>query len=614
MDPKDQRSFFIAALLMLGVLSIYQFLYAGPAQRVLEFERAQAEKIAAAKAPTAPGAPVTGTSGPGGAPALDLNAARAASARATFEAPLVDGSIRLAGSRLDDVSLREHFMLVDRREEIHLLRPEESAFGFHATYYWAEGNALIAGRGSQWQQLSTDALTPATPLRLRLITDGLTIDREIAVDDKYMFTFKDTVTNTGVAARTVRPVGSLERRGKPEAFLTATDPSTLANDTLAHMGLMGTIDNKLILRKYKPLYEGKPIKNEVAEGRMAPTTGGWWAITDKYWMGALIPAQDRAFTASFNRAGLRAGGPLEILTDGSAVELAPGATTTIENRVFAGAKRLTILRAYENALAIPNFTNAIDWGWAFVMTKPFYYILDWLHLHLKSVGLAILALTVIIKLPLVPLFNSSYKSLAKMKKLQEPMAEIRERFKADPQRQQQETLKLMQSEGANPLGGCLPIFFTIPIFYALYKTLYINLEMRHAPFLFMKDLSAPDPTAIANLFGLLPFDAAGIKAIPIIGVIIGIGILPLLYGFTMFVLQSLSPPPPDKMQRNIIMAMPLIFMFVFANFAAGLVMYWVWSNILSFVQQYVIMRRNGVETEVGKFAKSLFNRPKTGAG
>ncbi len=230
-----------------------------------------------------------------------------------------------------------------------------------------------------------------------------------------------------------------------------------------------------------------------------------------------------------------------------------------------------------------------------------------------SFGWAILAFTVLIKLPLVPLFNQSYKSMAKMKKLQEPMKELNERFAADPQRKQQEIMKLYKQEGANPIGGCVPILFTIPIFYALYKTLYVTLEMRQTPFMFLKDLSAPDPTAIGNLFGLLPWAASDIKAIPVIGMIIGIGILPLLYGVTMAALQSLSPAPTDATQKMVIRAMPIVFMFVFGGFAAGLVMYWVWSNILSFAQQYFIMRRNGVDTELGKTISRLLGREKAPA-
>jgi YidC/Oxa1 family membrane protein insertase len=280
----------------------------------------------------------------------------------------------------------------------------------------------------------------------------------------------------------------------------------------------------------------------------------------------------------------------------------------MSNAIFAGAKEYEVVNAYK-AAGIPRFDDSIDWGnILYYITRPFFALLNWLKTQIGSFGLAILALTLLIKVPLIPLYNQSYKSMAKMKKLAEPMKEIQERFKGDPQRRQQEIMKLYQREKANPLAGCVPILLTIPIFFALYKTLYVTIEMRHTPFLFLQDLSAPDPTALANLFGLLPIAAADIKAIPILGLIIGIGILPILYGVTMAGIQALSPPPPDPTQRTIMMALPFVFMFVFGGFASGLVLYWVWSNILSLIQQYYIMRRNGVETELDKLIRRLLGR------
>jgi YidC/Oxa1 family membrane protein insertase len=376
---------------------------------------------------------------------------------------------------------------------------------------------------------------------------------------------------------------------------------------------MGVVDSELRLQKYKPLLQSKKISGEAQDGTFFSDEGGWWGLTDMYWMGALVPEQTRAFTASVNRASLARNGPLEVRTEGAAVEIAPGASITAENRFFAGAKEFEVLQGYEKS-GLPRFVDAIDWGWAYFLTKPFFYVLHWLNGYLGSFGWSILAFTVLVKLPLVPLYNASFKSMAKLKKLQEPMKQLNERFAADPQRKQQELMKLYKEEGANPIGGCLPILATIPIFYALYKVLYISLEMRHAPFAYVKDLSAPDPTAIGNLFGLIPFwSGADVKSIPIIGIIIGIGILPILYGATMAALQSLSPPPPDKMQARIIMAMPIVFMFVFGGFAAGLVMYWVWSNVLTFIQQYIIMRMNGVETELGKFVATRLGLKKAQA-
>lgn len=605
MEKEDQRNFLLAILAMVAFVFLYQIFVMEPAQKRYQAQQAQ---IAAQQQ----AAPVDTAAAEAAGP-KPLPEALAASARITLDAPSVDGSIRLAGARLDDLNLKKYFLTVEREQEIRLLRPEETEFGFFSTYYWADGNTLVAGRNSVWSQVGEGTLTPTTPVTLRLESEGVTLTREISVDENFLFTFRDTVTNNTEVARRLRPIGSVERHGDYNGFLNATDPSSALSNGLAHMGLMGVTDGTLRLQKYKPLMESKKTKGESKEGNFVSTTGGWWGLTDMYWMSTLVPDQASTFTASVNRASLARGGPLELRTEGSEVTVAPGASVTVSNAIFAGAKKFDVLRAYEQKGGIPQFVDAIDWGWAFFLTKPFFYVLHWLHGHVGSFGWAILAFTVLVKLPLVPLYNASFKSLAKLKKLQEPMKEITERFAADPQRRQQEMMKLYKETGANPIGGCLPILVTIPIFYALYKTLSVTLDMRHEPFWYMKDLSAPDPTAFGNLFGLLSFwDAADIKAIPVIGIIIGIGILPLLYGATMAILQSLSPPPPDKMQARIIMALPIVFMFVFGGFAAGLVLYWVWSNILTFIQQYTIMRMNGAETEVGKFvAKHLGQRKAT---
>lgn len=608
MEKEDQRNFLLALVAMIAFVFLYEIFINQPAVK-----RYQAQQAIVAAQQQAASVDTAAAEAAGPKP---LPEALAASARVKFDAPSIDGSIRLAGSRIDDLQLKKHFVTVDRTQEVRLLRPEEAEFGYFTTYYWASGNTLVAGRNSNWTQVGEGTLTAASPVTLRLESDGVRIDREITVDENYLFTFRDTVTNTSDAPKSLRPIGSVERHGDYKMFLNATEPGVAAeaDNGLAHMGLMGVTQGTLRLQKYKPLMQSKEAKGESKEGNFVSTEGGWWGLSDKYWMSVLVPAQASPFTASVNKPSLARGGPLEVRTEGAEVSVAPGASVTVENRIFSGAKKFEILDSYQEVEGIPQFVDAIDWGWAFFLTKPFFYVLHWLHGLVGSFGWAILAFTVLVKLPLVPLYNASFKSMAKLKKLQEPMKEITERFAADPQRRQQEMMKLYKETGANPIGGCLPILVTIPIFYALYKTLYVTLDMRHEPFWYMKDLSAPDPTAIGNLFGLIPFwSAADIKGIFIIGTIIGIGILPLLYGATMAILQSLSPPPPDKMQARIIMALPIVFMFVFGGFAAGLVLYWVWSNVLTFIQQYTIMRMNGAETEVGKFVSGLLGRRKAPA-
>jgi YidC/Oxa1 family membrane protein insertase len=605
MEPQEQRNFLIAMAAMIAFVFLYQFFVMEPAQK-----RYEAQEAARAASQQVAGTD-TGAAAVLGPKTLDE--ALAEDGRVKVDANSVDGTIRLAGARIDDLSFKQHYTTVERVTEIRLLRPEATEGGYFGTYYWADGSTLLAGRNSAWVQVAGETLTTATPVTLRLEAEGMTIDREISVDENYMFTFRDTLTNTSAAARNVRAIGSIERHGDWKRFLEITDPASATSGGPAHLGLMGVVDSELRLQKYKPLLQSKKISGESPEGTFFSDEGGWWGLTDMYWMGALVPQQDVPFTASVNRASLARNGPLEVRTEGAAVEIAPGASITAENRFFAGAKEFEVLQGYEQS-GLPRFVDAIDWGWAYFLTKPFFYVLHWLNGYLGSFGWSILAFTVLVKLPLVPLYNASFKSMAKLKKLQEPMKQLNERFAADPQRKQQELMKLYKEEGANPIGGCLPILATIPIFYALYKVLYISLEMRHAPFAYVKDLSAPDPTAIGNLFGLIPFwSGADVKSIPIIGIIIGIGILPILYGATMAALQSLSPPPPDKMQARIIMAMPIVFMFVFGGFAAGLVMYWVWSNVLTFIQQYIIMRMNGVETELGKFVATRLGLKKAQA-
>ncbi len=600
MEKEDQRNFLLAMVAMIAFVFLYQYFVMEPAQRRYQAEQAaRAAETQTITADTGAGA-ITGP--------RSVVEVLSESDRVTFDGEAVDGSLRLAGSRIDDLNLRRHFVTTDREQEVRLLRPEAAEFGFFATYYWADGGMLVAGRNSPWQIAEGDILRTGSPVRLLLETDTVRIEREITLDSHYLFTFRDTVTNISNAAMSLRPIGSVERHGNFRDFLVATDPASAASTGLAHAGLMGVIDTNLHLQKYKPLTESKRISGENRDGTFTAASGGWWGLSDMYWMGALVPEAGKPFTASVNRTSLARGGPIELRTEGEPVELMPGASHSAENRIFAGAKEFEVLRAYQNELGISRMIDAIDWGWAFFMTKPFFYVLNWLNGFTGAFGWAILAFTVLVKLPLVPLYNTAFKSMAKLKKLQEPMKEINERFAGDPQRKQQELMKLYRQEGANPIGGCLPILLTIPIFYALYKTLYISLEMRHEPFWYMKDLSAPDPTAIGNLFGLMPWAAADVKSIPILGIIIGIGILPLLYGATMAALQSLSPPPPDKMQARILMALPIVFMFVFGGFPAGLVMYWVWSNVLTFIQQYIIMRANGVETEIGKFVAKWFRR------
>ncbi|GAB5457141.1 MAG: membrane protein insertase YidC [Henriciella sp.] len=609
MDPQDQRNFIIAMVLMIAFVFIYQSMILDPAAK-----RAEEARVAAEAANPAPAGELGDTALLPSEPqvAATVEEALVRSERVIFDADRVDGSIRLTGAVIDDLSLKDHYKTIERNEELRLLRPASAEHGFYASWYWTESGKIVAGNADVWTLKNSGELSTNTPITLELVDSGLTFNRTISVDENYLFTFTDSITNNSTEARALAPLGRIRRHGEWKQFLEATDPGSSKKTGLVHQGLVGVLDDRLKLRNYKNLAKGKTIKgkgeSDARPGTFPSPAGGWIGFTDMYWMAALVPEQDRAFDARFDQR--MDNSVFEVTARAAPMTLAPGETKTVANQIFAGAKEYKVVKDY-TAAGLPRFDDAIDWGsFEYYISRPFFALLNWLNGKLGSFGLGILALVVLIKIPLIPLYNSSYKSMAKMKKLTEPMKDIQERFKADPQRKQQEIMALYKREKANPVAGCVPILFTIPVFFALYKILYVTIEMRHTSFLHLTDLSAPDPTAIGNLFGLMPWAAADVKSIPLLGFIIGIGILPILYGVTMAAIQSLSPPPPDPTQRTIMMALPIVFMFVFGSFASGLVLYWVWNNILSLIQQYIIMRRNGVDTQLDTLIKYLRNRNK----
>ncbi len=608
MDPQDQRNFIIAMVLMVAFVFLYQTVVINPEQEARR--AAEAARVETARTMPDP-AEIVETAEP---EAATVSEALAQTERITFDVQRVDGSLNMSGPLLDDLNLKDHYRTIAKEEELRLLRPKTRAdgevSGYSVDWTWqvlANENTNqyipVVTAGTSWAS-SSDELQPGGSVTLTYERGGVEIDRVISVDENYMFTVADTITNTRPNALTLSPVGYVRRYGEWKDFLETTEPRSSRRMGIVHQGLIAAFDTNLTWRSYNNIFKGKYIKKADDNGVRDAEEGGWVGLTDMYWMAALIPEQGRSFRANLDRQE----DAVQLMLDGEDIVLEPGQSETLTNRIFAGAKEYDVVKSYQ-AGGVPRFDDSIDWGnILYYITRPVFSLLNWLKGQIGSFGLAILALTVLVRLPLLPLYNISYKSMAKMKKLSEPMKEISERFKGDPQRRQQEIMKLYQREKANPLAGCLPILLTIPVFFALYKTLYVTIEMRHTPFLFLNDLSAPDPTAIGNLFGLLPWAAADVKAIPLLGFIIGIGILPILYGVTMAAIQSLSPPPPDPTQRTIMMMLPLVFMFVFGGFAAGLVLYWVWSNILSLVQQYFIMRRNGVETELDKLIRRLLGK------
>ncbi|HUH85619.1 MAG TPA: membrane protein insertase YidC [Stellaceae bacterium] len=524
----------------------------------------------------------------------------ARSPRVQIETPRLDGSINLVGARLDDLRLKDYHETVDPRSpEIVLLSPDgakslsEGAAPAGATpedvekaaqdpyfidFGWtapSDPKLKLPTPETKWTA-SGQQLSPQQPLDLTWDNgEGLHFAYHFAVDDNYMFTVTASVENDTDQPVTLVPTGRMTRDGNPVTVST----------WLLHEGPIGALGGSIKEATYAAL---RPAKSETYT-----STGGWFGITDKYWLAAFIPDQQEAVTARFSSTGPDKAEVFFADYTGTERAIPPHGRTTSDEDLFAGAKEVHLLDDYEKALKIPLFDRAIDFGWFYWITKPFLLTLDYFSKHIfadfkGSFGFAILLLTLLVKLLFFPLANKSYRAMSKMKALQPKMQELRERFGEDRARLNQEMMALYKAAGANPMAGCLPIFVQIPVFFSLYKVLYVNIEMWHAPFYgWIHDLSARDPTSIFNLFGLLPFTVPEhLGPIPLI-----IGVWPLIMGVTMFLQQKLNPPPPDPVQAKMFMFLPVIFTFMMSQFAAGLVIYWTWNNLLTIAQQWTIMRR-----------------------
>ncbi|WP_421792819.1 membrane protein insertase YidC [Hyphobacterium sp.] len=580
----DTRNIILAVVISAAILIPYQIFVISPMQ-----ERQRAEQVAAQSEMVE----------------TELAQAAAESNEAATVNEVVDqrieiasealaGSLSLTGTRIDDLRLNRYDTEVDDPSPVEFLVPRGQEHAFYAQDGWqalGDGPSDAPGFNANWTLVSGDRLTPDTPIVLEFRgNDGLVFQRTISLDADYMFTYSDVIQNTSSETASLSRYARVRRDGEP--------PAPWAPFFILHEGPIGVVGTTLIDDKYRSMDPG----DETSESG----TGGWMGITDKYWMAAVIPDQSMEITGEYSLIGRQGPDTYQSGYVTQPLELGPGETLETSARIFAGAKRVDLLQTYESELGISRFDMAVDWGMFWFLTRPYFWLLHLLSGYLGGIGFAILAVTVLVKLLFFPLANRAYVSMAKMKNLQPKMQEIRERYEDDKQRQQQEIVALYQREKVNPLAGCLPILFQIPVFYALYKTLFVTLEMRHQPFPgWIQDLSAPDPTSMWNLFGLLPYDPSGL---PILGGVLAIGAWPILMGITMYLQQSLNPPPPDKMQQRIFAFLPFVFTIILAPFAAGLVIYWAWNNFLSILQQYVIMRRQGVETRLDTFIKKLRNR------
>jgi YidC/Oxa1 family membrane protein insertase len=595
----NNKNVLLAIALAAATLFVWQYFVATPAMKAEQARQAALSHQHQAQGKNNPAA------APSAAPELPgiansnrqisrEDALKEGGTRVAVDTPMVDGSILLKGARFDDLRLKKYRETVDPKSpEIVLLAPKNTEYPYYAQFGWV-GAANMPDDNSEWRQTGGGTLSPGHPVTLTFDNGhGLIFTRTIAIDDKYMFTVTDGVANRGGQAVSLYPYGTVERQKLPKN----------EGSFSLHTGFVGVANGSEIDAKYTDFKDpGTPAKT-------FSSTGGWVGITDKYWMAAAVPPPSENFSGSYlgtkTPAGVDAFQASYRLTQR---EVAPGASTTVSHRLFAGAKVVDILRFYQDSQNVSHFDLAVDWGWFWFLTRPFFWLLDNLYKLLGNFGLAILALTVIVRLIFFPLQSASFRSMSKMKKLQPQMEALKQKHKEDPQQLQMAMMDLYKREKANPLSGCLPILLTIPVFFSLYKVLYVTIEMRHAPFYgWIHDLSDRDPTSILNLFGLIPYNPQAV--LPNFLLFLSIGIWPILYGITQFVQTKLNPPPPDPVQAKMFSFMPLIFTFMFATFPAGLVIYYAWSNLLGVIQQAYIMKREGVELTLfdnirGKTAKA----------
>ncbi|MFV0359709.1 membrane protein insertase YidC [Tropicimonas sp.] len=522
--------------------------------------------------------------------------------RVAVETPRLSGSISLAGGRLDELLLSDYHETIEADSpEVTLLRPVGGPLSYYSLFGWAPGGTLtpadVPGTDTLWALEGGEKLTPESAVTLRWDSpSGLIFRREISVDDKYMFTVIQSVQNPTGTAQRAAPYGIIARHGLPN----------LANFFILHEGVVAMADGKLTEQDYGDMED---LETDPARGAQASTTEdvsqGWIGFTDKYWMTTLIPDEGETFDQVML---YQAGTPIyQTQTIYPAQEIAPGQTVSKTTRLFAGAKEWETIRHYEQDENVHRFVDSIDWGWFFFLTKPIFRVLHFLNNLIGNMGWSIIGLTLLIKTILFPLAYKSYSSMAKMKELQPEMEKLKERAGEDRQMLQKEMMELYKKEKVNPASGCLPILLQIPIFFSLYKVIFVTIELRQAPWIgWIRDLSAPDPSSILNLFGLLPW------AVPDLGPLqlLSLGILPILLGISMWMQQKLNPAPTDPTQQMIFAWMPWVFMFMLGNFASGLVLYWITNNTLTFIQQYTIMRRHGFRPDVFGNIASSFRRKK----
>ncbi|MCC6598838.1 MAG: membrane protein insertase YidC [Alphaproteobacteria bacterium] len=571
MHPGDLRNMFIFFIVAVVLYFSYDFFILKPqaealrkhretqsAARVIDGEQnAQAGLQSAA-----PEVPVTRNE------ALSLSAQRL-----PFENDDVIGTINLKGARIDDLSLRHYLKKLDGKELVSVLEPRGQKFFRTVDYGWTSSDKtlVLPGVDTLWQVRGNERLTADSPVTLFWDNgQGLTFERVITLDEHFMFTIKDSVTNATQKSITLYPYGLIAQKGIPSDYQSTW---------VSHEGPIGYVGEALMQTGYSKLRKEK--RQEATAER------GWIGITDKYWLTTLIPPQGESVKYNYTFAGADVKdkenkGLYQADFRGRAHEVSPGGKIETTSHLFSGAKRVFMLEDYEKALNIPKFDLAVDFGWFWFMTKPFFFVLHYLSAWLGNLGAAIIILTIALRGAVFPLTNISYRSFAKMKKVTPQVADLRKKYPDDKAQLQKELIALYEREGVNPVAGCLPMVLQIPIFFALYKTFYVTIELRHAPFFgWIQDLSAPDPTSVFNLFGLIPWDPPAMLMI---------GVWPCLMLVAMLLQKNLNPPPQDPIQKDMAMYMPFLFAYMMSHFASGLVVYWTFSAFIGVIQQIIIMK------------------------
>ncbi len=491
------------------------------------------------------------------------------SERIQFENQSVVGSISLKGAVIDDLTFKEYNVTLDSKEKVKLLAPRNTKDGYliESGFITTDKNIDIPNSNTIWSVSRNNKLTNQSPVKLSWTNDqGITFEKEISLDDKFLFTIKQRIINSTNNEYDFYTYGQIIRN---------KIPSGISNFYILHEGLLATLDEELIEEDYDDIQEEKFTRT---------SQKGWIAISDKFWLTSLVPPKGKEFKTTFDyknkfRANFVTTEPLELRSN-----------STIEDKmdVIVAAKRVDIIDRYAESLKIDKFDLAIDWGMLYFITRPLFTAIDYFFKIFGNYGLAIIAVTVCIRLAFFPLANFSFRSMAKMKALQPEMVRLKDLHKEDKRKLQQEMMALYKKEKVNPMSGCLPILVQIPVFFALYKVLFVTIEMRQMPFYgWIQDLSERDPTSLFNLFGLLPYDVPSMLMI---------GAWPVAMGVSMFIQQKLNPAPTDPMQAKIFMFFPLFLTVILAPFPAGLVIYWTFNNILTMAQQVFIMKRTKVKT------------------